>query len=81
MSLVVSRTGNNKEKRRAFNQEDIKHILEEVWDFDLDETFCKIFSIESRLGVYDVLFLSKDYFHELSRKTDDRYAVYLRQYK
>ena len=36
--------GSKREKIWAENQEDIKHLLEEVWDFDPEETFCKIFS-------------------------------------
>ena len=60
MAPVSSATSHNSEKRRADNQEDIKHLLEEVSDFDPDETFCKIFSIGSKKGVKDVIDMSKE---------------------
>ena len=37
-------TTSNRDNRREENQEAIKNILEEAWDFDPDENFYKIFS-------------------------------------
>ena len=49
----------NGEKRSAENREGIKHFLEDVWDFDSDETFYNIFSKESKKGVQDVIGMNK----------------------
>ena len=41
----------NREKRRTENKEDIEHLLEEIQDFNPDETFYKIFSREAKKGI------------------------------
>ena len=58
-------TRSNRDKRRAENQEDINHLLEEVWGLDPEETFYKIFSRESKKGIQDVIEMSKEDLREL----------------
>ena len=58
-------TRSNIQKRRTETQEDIKHLLEEIQDFDPDETFYKIFSREAKKGIQDVIDMSKDELKEL----------------
>ena len=77
MAHVSSATKSNRKKRKAENQEDIKHLIEEVCGFYPDENFYKIFARESRLGLDDVLVMSKEELHELSHKTKDCVAVHL----
>ena len=42
---MASRT---RKRRSHENQEDFKHVLEEIWDSDPDETLCKIFSRKAK---------------------------------
>ena len=56
---------------------DIKNVLEELWGFPQEETPCKIFAREVRLGVDEVFVLSQEDLNELSCKTDDSCAVHL----
>ena len=58
-------TRSNKYKRRLENKEHIKNLLEEVWDFDPDENFSKIFSREAKKGIQDVIDMSKEELREL----------------
>ena len=52
---IFSATRSNREKRRVENQEDIKHLLEEVSDYETDETFYKIFSRQASEGIPTIL--------------------------
>ena len=71
-------TRSNRDKRSAENQEDIKHILEEVWDFDPDETFYKIFSRESKKGAQSVIDMSKEELKDLNlRENDDNLSEFM----
>ena len=49
-----------RENRKAETQEDIKYLLEEVWNFDPEGTFYKIFSKQDRNGSQDAVDLSKE---------------------
>ena len=48
MAHISSTTRSNREKTKADPQEAIKHLLEEVWDFDPEKTFFQIFSREAK---------------------------------
>ena len=50
----------NRYWRRIANKEDVKHSLEELWDFDLGKTFHKKFSRESGKGAQGMLDLTKE---------------------
>ena len=41
---------NSRKKRKEALKEDIKHVLEELWDLEEEEPLCKIFTREF-LGV------------------------------
>ena len=58
-------------KRRAETKEDIKHLLGEVWDYDLDRTFYKIFSRDSREGIKDVINMTNEDLKELTWREDN----------
>ena len=77
MAPISSTSRSSRENRRAENQEDIKHLLKEVWYFDLDETFCKIFSIEAKKGIQDVIDMSKEDLREIKWREDDSYLAEL----
>ena len=49
-----------REKRRVETKEDIRHLLEEIYDFDPEETFYKIFSKQAIKGIQDSMNLSKE---------------------
>ena len=61
----------NREKRRAENQEDIKHLLEEIWDYDPDNTFYKIFSREANTGILCIINRPKEDFMNLKWEEDN----------
>ena len=49
-----------REKRRVENKEDIKNLLEEIWDFFPEESFYEIFTKAASKGIQDILNLPKD---------------------
>ena len=55
-----TRSKSKREVHKENNKEDVKHILEEVWDFSPEECFYKIFKRETSKGIQDILDLSKD---------------------
>ena len=59
-------TRSNREKKRIDNQEEIKHLLEEIWYFYLDETFYKILSREAKKVIQDIIDMTKEGLKELS---------------
>ena len=44
-----------REQRNQAIKEYIKNLLEEIWDFEPDETFCKTFSREAKKSIHRVL--------------------------
>ena len=46
--------------RREENQEDSKHALEVIWEYDPDSALCKIFSREAKVGIHDTANISKE---------------------
>ena len=71
MDPVSYATSSNREKRREVNEEDIKHLLAEVWDFDPDKYFYKMLSRESKKGVQDVTDVSKEELKEEKWREDN----------
>ena len=71
MAPVSSATLSNRDKRRAENKLDVKHLLEEVWKFDLDETFHKVLSIEANNGTKFVIDMSKENLKKLKWQEDN----------
>ena len=65
---MASRTRSKREKRRAETKEDIKHLLEEVWDFRPEENFYKIFSRVATKGIQDAINLNKEQLENLTWK-------------
>ena len=49
-----------RKKRREENQEDVKHILEEIWKSDPDDTLWKISSKESKGRIDFAMNMSKE---------------------
>ena len=66
-----------REKRRADIKEDVKHLLEEVWDFFPEESFYKIFTKYSLKGMSDIINLPKEDLKLLKCKDDNGDDVYL----
>ena len=61
----------SRENRRKANEEDIKHVLEELWDFKPEDIFYKIVSREARKGIGGFFYLTKDELLSLTWKDDD----------
>ena len=63
-------------------KEDIKHILEELWDLAEEKTLYKVFTIEclETNNIQDVLQHSKTELKDLSCKDDDDYVLYLQKH-
>ena len=60
MAPATNLRPSKREKRRADIKEDIKHILEEVWDVFPEEPFYKIFSVAAQKGISHALKLPND---------------------
>ena len=45
---------------KATIKEDIKHVLEELWDVEPEDVPCKIFTREAKLKIDNFLVLSKE---------------------
>ena len=65
---MASGTRSNREERRAETKEDIKHLLEEVWDFCSEENFYKILSRAATKGIQDSIILTKEQLETLTWK-------------
>ena len=52
--------------RREENQEDSKHALEVIWEYDPDSALCKIFSREARGRTNENINLSKEDLEDLT---------------
>ena len=62
---MASGTRSRREKRRADTKEYIKHLQEEVWDFQPEENFYKIFSRAATKGIQDAIDLTKEQLENL----------------
>ena len=60
-----------REKPRMENKEDIKYLLEEIWDFQPDKTFYKIFSRHASKGIQDVVNQTKDELKNLTWRDEN----------
>ena len=63
---------NTREQRKVALKEDVKNLLEELWDAEEEEIFYKIFIRETSKGFHKVLYHSKEEFRELSYREDYR---------
>ena len=68
-------------ERKAIIDEDVKHVLEELWGYEPDDVFYKVFKRESKTGgVDDILALSKKDILELFCRDDSTStAIHLSQ--
>ena len=64
---------NNREKRGTANKEDVKHDLKEIWNFNPDETFYKIFFREAEKSMQVVLDLTREQLLDLTWREDNDY--------
>ena len=62
---------------KAAIKECIKYVLEESWGVEPGNITCKIFSREAKLGIYDILVISKEELWELSIRHESSNAVHL----
>ena len=69
---MASTTRSKKAERTQATQEDIKHLLEEVWDCDTQDTFYKTFAREAKKGTNLIVNLEKKDLEELSWKEGDK---------
>ena len=56
----------DREWRRIANKEDVTHFLEELCDFDPDETFCKTLSRETVKRTQGLLDLIEEYLKKIT---------------
>ena len=68
---MATATRSRKAERAQIIQEDIKHLLEEVWDYSPEDTFYKIFKREVRKGINMIVNLEKEDLEKLSWKEND----------
>ena len=61
----------NRKMRQIANAEDVKHVLEKLWNFDPDETFHKTFSREDGKGAQGVLYFTKEDLEKLTWREDN----------
>ena len=59
------------EKRKKYNEEDVKNVLEELWDCKLGETFHKIESRIAKRDIDTLLTISRDELLNLTCKEDN----------
>ena len=57
---MAPETRNKRAERALATQEDIKHLLEEVWNYAPQDTFYKIFKKEANKGINIIVNLEKD---------------------
>ena len=70
-SQAIAPTPLTRAERKAIIDEDAKHALEELWGYEPEDSFYKIFKRESKTaGVEDNLALSKKEILELSHRDD-----------
>ena len=64
-------------------KEDIKHVLEELWDIGDEEPFYKIFSKQciGTKSVIDIIRSDKETLKELSHEDDEGIVHYLEHYE
>ena len=60
-----------REQRKIKVEEDAKHFLDEIWDFDPDESFCKMFIRENKKGIWKILARTKDDLATITLGEDD----------
>ena len=68
---------NTRSRRKAALKEDVKHLLEELWDAEEDEMFYKIFTRETKRGVHKFIIFSKDKLKDLSCREDDVFVYHI----
>ena len=62
---------NTRSRRKAALKEDVKHLLEELWDVEEDETFYKIFTRETKKGMHKFINFYRDDLKDLSYREDN----------
>ena len=68
---MVTETRSRKAERAIAIQEDIKHLLEEVWNYEPEDIFYKIFKREASKGINMIVNLEKEDLEKLSWKEND----------
>ena len=61
----------SRDQRNQAIKEDIKHLLEEIWDCDLDEPFREAFSREANKSIHRILHKSRVELVELIYQEDN----------
>ena len=69
--------------RKAALKEDVKYVIEELWDAEEEEPFCKIFTREclNRKETQKILQDSKENVQDISCRDDDGTANCLRKHE
>ena len=57
---MAAATRSKEADRAQATQEDTKHLLEEVWNINPQDTFCKVFKREARRGMHVIVNLEKE---------------------
>ena len=65
---MVSKT---RKKWREENQEDIEHVLEEIWNYHPDDTLYKIFSAQAKCRINLVMNFFEEFIDSLRQKEDN----------
>ena len=62
---------NTRSRRKAVLKEDVRHLLEELWDIEEDDMFYKFFTRYTNRGMQQFINCSKDELQDLSYREDD----------
>ena len=74
-------TGSTREQRKGALKEDTKHLLEELWNTDEEETSHKIFMRETSKGTHKVLRYSKEMLNEIFCREEGGSAHHLKKHE
>ena len=74
-------TDSTRSRKQAALKEDVKHLLEELWDAEEKDALYKIFTKESKKGTQKVLSYSKEELQDLSCVKDDGTVLHLEKHE
>ena len=70
-------SNSTKSRRQAALKEDVKHLLEELWDAEETDALHRIFARESRRGIQNVLLCSEEDLKDLFFAENDGTSICL----
>ena len=69
--LKMADTIGKRVAKKNATQEDINHLLEEIWEFEPEDAFCKAFTRETKMRIHCILAKSRAQLLEITCREDD----------